>query len=219
MPWMGGNIYNHFYVLESGDFTVKNLTLKNGYSGYGGSITNRGTLTILNCTFQDNTGASSAAAGSGAIFNHRKNGGQPTAITETLNTSYVGNAGGLGGAILWNWQAPTGAIVTIACSTFSGNSGTYGGARSIIEEGHNLRAAVEATGRQVKHPCPASKLPVRGGFRVTCMDIGSAMTTNVRRIQRYLEAKIKLENEPMKVLKEQECSQKQPSVSFNNQVG
>ncbi len=46
------------------------------------------------------------------------------------------------------------------------------------------------------------------------MVIGSAMTTNVRRIQRYLEAKIKLENEQMKVQKEQECSQEQPSVSF-----
>lgn len=88
--------------------------------------------------------------------------------------------------------------------------------RSLIhqEEGRNLRAAVEATVRQVKHPFPASKLPVRGRFRVTCMVIGSAMITNVRRIQRYLEAKIQLENEQMKVQKEQECSQEQPSVSF-----
>ncbi|HEX7556698.1 MAG TPA: transposase [Leptolinea sp.] len=83
-----------------------------------------------------------------------------------------------------------------------------------LEEGRNLRAAIEATVRQVKHPFPASKLPVRGKLRVTCMVIGSAMTTNVRRIQRYLEAKIKLENEQMKVQKEQECSQEQPSFSF-----
>ncbi|MDO9546165.1 MAG: hypothetical protein Q7J07_05390, partial [Pelolinea sp.] len=82
------------------------------------------------------------------------------------------------------------------------------------EEGRNLRAAVEATVRQVKHPFPASKLPVRGRFRVSCMLIGSAMITNVRRIQRYLEAKLKLENEQMKTQKEQECSQEQPSVSF-----
>jgi hypothetical protein len=83
-----------------------------------------------------------------------------------------------------------------------------------LQEGRNLRAAVEATVRQVKHPFPASKLPVRGRFRVTCMVIGSAMTTNVRRIQRYLEARIKLENEQKKAQKEQECSQEQPSVSF-----
>jgi len=81
--------------------------------------------------------------------------------------------------------------------------------RSLIhqEEGRNLRAAVEATVRQVKHPFPASKLPVRGKFRVSCMVIGSAMITNVRRIQCYLEAMIKKENE-------QECSQEQASVSF-----
>jgi hypothetical protein len=65
-------------------------------------------------------------------------------------------------------------------------------------EGRNLRAAIEATVRQVKHPFPASKLPVRGQFRVTCLVIGSALVSNIRRIQRYLEAKIKLENEQKK---------------------
>jgi hypothetical protein len=30
------------------------------------------------------------------------------------------------------------------------------------KEGRNLRVAIEATLRQVKHPFPASKLPVRG---------------------------------------------------------
>jgi len=88
--------------------------------------------------------------------------------------------------------------------------------RSLIhqEEGRNLRAAVEATVRQVKHPFPAGKLPVRGHFRVTCMVIGSAMTANVRRIQRYLEARIKLENEQKKTRRVQECTQEQPSDSF-----
>jgi hypothetical protein len=59
------------------------------------------------------------------------------------------------------------------------------------DHSHNLRSAVEATVRSVKHPFPAGKLPVRGQFRVTCMAIASAATTNVRRIQRYLAAKIK----------------------------
>jgi hypothetical protein len=53
------------------------------------------------------------------------------------------------------------------------------------EEGRNLRAAVEATVRQVKHPFPAGKVPVRGQFRVTCMILGSAMMGNIRRIQQY----------------------------------
>jgi len=84
------------------------------------------------------------------------------------------------------------------------------------EEGRNLRAAVESTVRQVKHPFPAGKLPVRGRFRVTCMVIGSAMAANIRRIQRYLDARIKQENEQKTVQKEQKCSQEQPMVSFIN---
>lgn len=88
--------------------------------------------------------------------------------------------------------------------------------RSLIhqEEGRNLRAAVEATVRQVKHSFPASKLPVRGKFRISCMVIGSAMITNVRRIQCYLEAEIKQEKKQMKALMEQDCSQELPFVSF-----
>lgn len=59
------------------------------------------------------------------------------------------------------------------------------------DHSHNLRSAVEATVRSVKHPFPAGKLPVRGQFRVTCMAIASAATTNVRRIQRSLMSKMK----------------------------
>lgn len=59
------------------------------------------------------------------------------------------------------------------------------------KEAGNLRSAVEATVRSVKHSFPAGKLPVRGQFRVACMVIGSAALTNVRRIQRYLKAKNK----------------------------
>lgn len=63
--------------------------------------------------------------------------------------------------------------------------------RTHIADSHNLRSAVEATVRSVKHPFPAGKLPVRGQFRVTCMTIASAATANVRRIQRYRMAKWK----------------------------
>jgi hypothetical protein len=58
-----------------------------------------------------------------------------------------------------------------------------------LGDSHNLRSAVEATVRSVKHPFPAGKLPVRGQFRVTCMMIASAAMTNVLRIQRFLAAK------------------------------
>lgn len=63
------------------------------------------------------------------------------------------------------------------------------------KEGRNLRAAVEATVRQVKHPFPGGKLPVRGQFRVTCMVIGSVIMSNIRRIQRYKLEKITQNNE------------------------
>ena len=59
------------------------------------------------------------------------------------------------------------------------------------KKGRNLRAAVEATMRSIKHPFPAGKLPVRGKFRMASMVIGSAAVSNVRRIQRYLQAKPK----------------------------
>jgi hypothetical protein len=57
--------------------------------------------------------------------------------------------------------------------------------RKHLDQGQNLRAAVEATVRSVKHPFRAGKLPVRGQFRVSCLVIASAIHVNVRRICRY----------------------------------
>jgi hypothetical protein len=81
-------------------------------------------------------------------------------------------------------------------------------------DGHNLRAAVESTVRSVKHPFPAGKLPVRGQFRVTCMAIASAATTNVRRIQRYLLAKTKAEQAAKSTNGEPTCPSKDAMASF-----
>jgi len=83
-----------------------------------------------------------------------------------------------------------------------------------LREGRNLRAAVEATMRSVKHPFPAGKLPVRGRFRVACMMIGSAAVTNVRRIQRYLEAKNKREEQQNNTLGRMENGLDQAGISF-----
>jgi hypothetical protein len=57
------------------------------------------------------------------------------------------------------------------------------------KEDGNLRAAVEASIRSLKHPFPKGKLPVRGLFRVTYLLIGSAAMINLRRIHRYLSEK------------------------------
>ncbi len=53
---------------------------------------------------------------------------------------------------------------------------------------HNLRAAVEAAVRSLKHPFPAAKLPVRGLFRVRSMLIASAAMINIRRLTRFQQA-------------------------------
>ncbi len=81
-------------------------------------------------------------------------------------------------------------------------------------EGRNLRAAVEATMHELKHSFPASKLPVRGLFRMTCMVIGSAMAANARRIQRYLEAKMEAKKQENADEREQKCSQEQQNDSI-----
>jgi len=73
------------------------------------------------------------------------------------------------------------------------------------KEGRNIRAAVEATVREVKHPFPAGKLPVRGGFRVTCMIFGSATMTNVRRIKHYLLAQKEQEERKKREQNGQSC--------------
>lgn len=53
----------------------------------------------------------------------------------------------------------------------------------------NLRAAVEALMRSIKHPFSGGKLPVRGLRRVEDMLIGSAAMVNIRRITRYRQDK------------------------------
>jgi hypothetical protein len=57
--------------------------------------------------------------------------------------------------------------------------------RQALASGQNLRSAVEATVRSVKHPFGNHKLPVRGHIRVSLMMIASAAMVNVRRLWGY----------------------------------
>ena len=59
------------------------------------------------------------------------------------------------------------------------------------KEGKNLRVAIEAVMGAIKRPFSWDQLPVRGLFRVSMMMLGSAALVNVRRIQRYLAAKLR----------------------------
>lgn len=76
-----------------------------------------------------------------------------------------------------------------------------------LDHSHNLRSAVEASMRSVKHPFPAGKLPVRGRFRVACMMLGSAAMTNVRRIQRYKLAKLRTKQAMLKQEEQPQAAQ------------
>lgn len=58
----------------------------------------------------------------------------------------------------------------------------------------NLRSAVEATIRAIKHPFGNGKVPVRGLPRVSMVMVGSAAMNNVRQINRYLTKQSKAKN-------------------------
>jgi len=93
--------------------------------------------------------------------------------------------------------------------------------REYQKEGRNLRAAVESTVRSVKHPFPAGKLPVRGHFRVTCLVIGSAAVANLRRIHRYQQAKMEVEEQQKKAAERQRSAQEGvgiPIFSFSKAI-
>ena len=81
--------------------------------------------------------------------------------------------------------------------------------RKAKASGRNLRSAVEATVRSVKHPFGNGKLPVRGKRRVSMMIIASAAMTNVRRIWRYKTAENATKNSQS--AKKQEPKQVDPS--------
>jgi len=86
--------------------------------------------------------------------------------------------------------------------------------REYQKEGRNLRAAVESTVRIVKHSFPSGKLPVRGLFQVTCMVIVSAALVNLKRIHRYMQAKMKAEEQQKKISEQQECAQEEMGISI-----
>lgn len=80
--------------------------------------------------------------------------------------------------------------------------------------GQNLRAAVEATVRAVKHPFGNDKVPVRGKLRMNMVMIGSAVMNNVRQIHRYQVDQKRLNQKEKSVQKEANSAHQQPLVSF-----
>ena len=83
-------------------------------------------------------------------------------------------------------------------------------------EGKNPRAAIEGTVREVKHPYPTGKLPVRGLFRMTCLMVASAAMTNVRRIHHYWEERRKAQRQNMTAVRDAKVAPEQPAHSFSS---
>ena len=88
--------------------------------------------------------------------------------------------------------------------------------RQSKQEGKNHRAAIEGTIREVKHPYPTGKLPVRGLFRMTCLMVGSAAMTNVRRIHHYWQEQRKAERRKMAPERDATVAPEQPALSFSS---
>jgi hypothetical protein len=88
--------------------------------------------------------------------------------------------------------------------------------RQSKQEGKNHRAAIEGTVREVKHPYPSAKLPVRGLFRMTCIMVSSAAMTNVRRIHHYWEEKKKEKRRKMATEMGLKAASDQQGVSFSS---
>ncbi|MCP4716541.1 MAG: hypothetical protein GY868_15580, partial [Deltaproteobacteria bacterium] len=80
--------------------------------------------------------------------------------------------------------------------------------------GQNLRAAVEATVRSVKHPFGNGKVPVRGKPRVSMVMIASALMSNLRRIHRYLANQNRPSTDEMVAEMQNKSMQRQPAFSF-----
>lgn len=75
--------------------------------------------------------------------------------------------------------------------------------------GQNLRSAVEATVRSIKHPFGNHKLPVRGHIRVSFMMVASAIMVNARRIWNY-----ELSEDKVKPAHYQENDAQKPAFSL-----
>ncbi|MCO5206950.1 MAG: hypothetical protein M9928_18215, partial [Anaerolineae bacterium] len=109
----GGDSVRLFYVGSTGNLTVNQATLQNGFAADGGGIYNNGgTLTVTDSTLTGN----SASNNGGGIHN---------ALDSTLtvaNSRFAGNTQTYQGGGMYN-----NGRATVAESTFSGNAATFSG--------------------------------------------------------------------------------------------
>ncbi len=169
-----GTIFN---ITNGVNFTICNLTLKNGNATYGGAIYSEGNLTVTNCTFNGNN-----ATGGGAIMNLYGN-------LTVANSTFTGNNATGGGAILnigdlhvvnciFKQNSATdssgGAIMTIdgnstvANSTFTDNNAVNSSGGAIINLESNLTITNSTfTGNTVTNGSGGALMNLFGDLNVT----------------------------------------------------
>jgi parallel beta-helix repeat protein len=128
----GGNSKSIFNLQGSIQFSVKNLTLANGFTTEQGAAINNstgGTLSVSNCQFTNNVSNKPGEFGGGAIFSG------PRGTVTVAKSTFNGNKGSIGGAIrILN------SNLSVTSSTFTGNSavdGSLGNGGALYIDGAN----------------------------------------------------------------------------------
>jgi len=119
-----------FFTVNSGvNVTFKNIIFENGVGGQGGAIKNYGFITVIGCTFINNTvnGVGSGSGNSGGAIHN-----SGTMFID--DCTFIGNKAGVSAGAVYN---EVGNNSIIQNSRFYNNTGGHGGAIDIVE-GNNI---------------------------------------------------------------------------------
>ena len=83
------------------------------------------------------------------------------------------------------------------------------------QTGKSPRTSKKGTAREVKHPYPARKLPVRDQFHIACVIVDSVAMTRIRRIHHYLVEKRAAETQAELANRVTEGAQVQQNFPFS----
>jgi predicted outer membrane repeat protein len=107
------------YVFEGATVSIINCTFVNNTAAFGGAINSYGGVNITDCLFYNN----SVTYNGGAIVGSAETPGFTGAYLHVTNSKFYNNSAGYGGAILGGYESN----VTIADSEFINNSARYNG--------------------------------------------------------------------------------------------
>jgi hypothetical protein len=113
-------------ISNAGTLSLTNCTLANNAAGGGGALSNfGGTITLSNCTFSENTAQINGAGNNGGAINNSNNGALVGRMTLD-DCSFTSNRAGTGGAI-WN-----DGEMTLRRGYFEGNTSNASGGGGAI---------------------------------------------------------------------------------------